>query len=83
MALNIFSLGSLVAVCDVKRHSLAIFQAATTVAANRPEVDENLFSVIFGDEAESLGYVEPFHLTFFSVGVPGVLSASGGAGAGT
>src|SRR5690606_11983305 len=55
-------LGTLRALGDLIAHALTFLEAAKAIGSNRAVVDEYIrTAVLWGDEAKSLGIVEPLH----------------------
>jgi len=57
--LNVSSRGTLGAAADLESDLLALLESAVTVTLDSGEVDEEVSTGVTGDEAETLGGVEP------------------------
>ena len=62
----VFRLQALWALSNLELHSLALIQAAITIALDCGEMDKNILSRLALDEAESLAGIEPLHCSLFS-----------------
>src|SRR5207247_4628990 len=58
---DVCGLQSLRTAGDVELHGLTLGKRLEAVALNRREVHENVLSTLLGNEAKSLGLVEPLH----------------------
>jgi hypothetical protein len=55
---------ALLALDEIELHALTLGEGLEALALDRAVVDEAVFLTVFeGDEAKSLGVVEPFHCT--------------------
>lgn len=61
LLLNIGSLGSLASVCDLERYLLTLVERLEPIALDCAEVNENIATLIRGDETIALSCVEPFY----------------------
>src|SRR5688572_30947284 len=66
--LHFVGLHSLLALDDLEGDLLAFLQRLKAVTHDRPEVDEHILAALGGDEAESLGVVEPLDGAGLTVG---------------
>ena len=77
---HIFCLQALVALHDRELDALALDQNAVALAANRPEVHEDVVAAVTGDKAEALGGVEPLHRAGFAILVADLALRGAGVG---
>jgi hypothetical protein len=68
--LNIRGLQALRSLLDIELHLIALVQRSVTFTPYRLEVDEHVLAVLTGDEAITLGSVEPFHCSLFHGTIP-------------
>ena len=57
---DVGSLGAFLAVYDVERYLLTLIESLEALALNCAEVDKNVLSVVYGDEAVAFALIEPF-----------------------